>query len=105
MEKAKKPKNKPFKNWLFEDVAKEFGLNRVQEHPFLTEINQCTLSDSHPLREQIEDLWKGLRTYAEAWNEDELKTMFINPFVRLIGVYKPLLQSFYPTPFVYSICQ
>lgn len=95
---SKKTKAKPFKNWLYEEVAQEFGLHRVEEHPFLSQLNECTLSESHPLREQIEDLRSSLRTYAEAWNEDELKTMFINPFVRLARFISPYYKVFTQRP-------
>ena len=37
---AKAVKNKSFKDWLYEDVAEEFGLTALTQHPLLTKTRK-----------------------------------------------------------------
>lgn len=96
---SKKNKAKPFKNWLYEDVADEFGLKLIRTHPFLEVLDKIEpISQQHPDYKQVEGLREGLSLYAETWNEDELKTMFINPFVRLANLISPYYKVFAQRP-------
>lgn len=84
---SKKTASKPFKNWLHEDVADEFGLKLIRTHTFLVKLDHVSpISEQHADYKQVEGLREGLSLYVETWNEDELKTMFIVPFVRLTNL-------------------
>ncbi len=92
---AKKLKNKPFKNWLHEEIADEFGLKLVNTHLFLEKLDKIEpINAQHPEYTHIDNLREVLRLYAETWNEDEIKTMFINPFVRLANLVSPYYKVF-----------
>lgn len=71
-----------FDQWLFEDVEIEFGIERVKKMPSLLkwldisdkELKNIVTPSFEKLRISIED-------NIEIWNEDELKMMFIAPFL------------------------
>jgi predicted PP-loop superfamily ATPase len=71
---------RPFEQWLFEDVEIEFGIDRVYDfQPLLDWIN---VPNPIPLDENKEKLRLSLLKDVETWNEDELKMMFIAPFLK-----------------------
>lgn len=98
MAQTKKPKAKPFKNWLYEDVAKEFGLKRLSSHVFLQELDQLIPDPLHIANNEVNRLKNILVEYIDTWNEDELKTMFINPFLSLINLVSPYYKVFVKRP-------
>ncbi len=95
--KKKKVRNKPFKNWLYEDVAKEFGLIRTR-HKTLEELDQVQFDQKHGATSQIERLKSLLVDYVDSWNEDELKSLFINPFMSLAEFVSPYYKVFTQRP-------
>jgi hypothetical protein len=68
---------RPFEQWLYEDVELVFGLERIEDLPALQ--TWLEVSNPLPLTERFEKLRSSLRKNVENWNEDELKTLFINP--------------------------
>lgn len=68
---------RPFEQWLYEDVEIEFGLERVEDLPTLQAW--LDVPNPLPLTARFEKLRSSLRRNVENWNEDELKTLFINP--------------------------
>jgi hypothetical protein len=100
---SKKTKAKPFKNWLHEDVVDEFGLKLIRTHPFLEVLDKIEpISQQYTDYKQVEGLREGLSLYAETWNEDELKTMFVNPFLSLLHLISPYYKVFAQRPI--SLC-
>jgi hypothetical protein len=70
---------RPFEQWLFEDVEIEFGIERIED--FLRLKHWLDVTDNIALSENLERLRISLLKNVETWNEDELKMMFIAPFL------------------------
>ncbi|MEM1324346.1 MAG: hypothetical protein AAGI23_00250 [Bacteroidota bacterium] len=70
---------RPFEKWLFEDVEIEFAIERIEDMPTLQEWLDVEGVESIPAG--IEDLRISLKKNVETWNEDELKMLFISPFL------------------------
>jgi hypothetical protein len=84
---------RPFEQWLFEDVEKEFGIRRTKNHPTL--VNWLHTAQSKPLSKSIIRLQTLLDEYIETWNEDELKMVFIAPLLAEINFhYSPHYKVF-----------
>ncbi len=77
-------RNKSFDAWLYEEVEQEFGLTRLYKHKLWLEFENFSLENGHKDRPIIEELSERLFNYVDTWNEDELKFMFISPFVNLV---------------------
>jgi hypothetical protein len=79
-------KKRKFQDWEFEQIHNEFGYTRHYEGFALLET---WLKADDPINEaektELATLAKELFYNAEAWNEDELKFMFISPLVRLVN--------------------
>jgi hypothetical protein len=89
---------RPFEQWLYEDVQKEFGIKRIKNHSELLEW--LKISHPKPLPNNITRLQNLLEDYIETWNEDELKMMFIAPLLSEINYnhspdYKVFTQRFF----------
>lgn len=95
---AKAIKNKSFKEWLYEEVADEFGLTRLRQHPAITQIESIKLSKDDVHRPMIESLRLLLLDYIDSWNEDEYKFMFISPFISLTGFVSQYFKVFTQRP-------
>ncbi len=95
---SKKTKARPFRDWLYEEVSQEFGLKRLQQHPFITQIDFLEFDPSHEATSQINRLKNILSEYVDTWNEDELRTMFISPFVSLVDFINPNYKVFTQRP-------
>ena len=70
---------RPFEQWLFEEVEIAFNIERVKNLPALVEwldVPKDTILSS-----EIDELRILLVDSVEGWNEDELKMMFIAPFL------------------------
>ncbi len=89
-----KIKNKEFKMWTFEEVNDTFGFTRLYEHKLWAEFNKLPIPTNHKYQEMIEELRKQLLRYVEAWNEDELKFMFISRFIGLVEFFSPKYKIF-----------
>ncbi len=76
---------KSFENWEFEEVLEKFGLSLVREHPLLMEWLTAQEEILLEERTQVSFLQKRLQQNVEFWNEDELKFLFISPFISLIN--------------------
>ncbi|MGB0838858.1 MAG: hypothetical protein ACPGXL_01900 [Chitinophagales bacterium] len=70
---------RPFEQWLFEDVEMEFGIKSVDNMPALEKW--LSITDKNALSPTIEKLRLSLLKNVKVWNEDELKMMFIAPFL------------------------
>lgn len=81
MERAR---NKSFESWLYEEVGQAFGLTRLYEHIFWQDFETLKVPQNYPHLTTIEELRKDLLKYVDTWNEDELKFMFISPFISLV---------------------
>ncbi len=79
-----KIRNKSFEAWLYEDVGQAFGLTRLYEHIFWQDFETLKVPENHPNLTTIEEFRKDLLKYVDTWNEDELKFMFISPFISLV---------------------
>ena len=89
-------KNKHFKDWLYEEVMIEFGLIRLEEHPFLAHLETIKLNENDVRRPFIESKRALLFDYVDTWNNDETTFMFIAPFFHQIDFsseyFKPFIQ-------------
>jgi hypothetical protein len=94
MPKAEKIKIKPFKDWLYEDVAKEFSLTRTRLEA-LDALDKAEYEPPHSFTSvYIETLKNNLNEYVDSWNEDELKMLFIAPFIALADFNSPYYKVF-----------
>lgn len=69
----------PFEQWLFEDVELAFGIQPIKNMPALVEW--VRVSEKKILPPYIEKLRISLEEKVKVWNEDELKMLFIAPFL------------------------
>jgi hypothetical protein len=84
---------RPFEQWLYEDVQKEFGIKRTKHHPTL--VAWLAVTDAKPLSNSVSRLQILIEEYIETWNEDELKMMFIAPLLAEINYhYSPHYKVF-----------
>ena len=79
---------RPFEQWLFEDVEIEFGLKRIKNMPQLLNWLE-TSSKPSELAADFENLRELLNDNVEILNEDELKMLFIAPFLMKFDFHKP----------------
>jgi hypothetical protein len=70
---------RPFEQWLYEDVEKEFSISRIKKHTTL--IAWLNVPDALPLHSNVTRLQIALEEYVEMWQEDEIKMMFIAPYL------------------------
>jgi hypothetical protein len=77
-------KNKSFEQWLYEDVERAFGLTRLFVHPFFNILKEQIVTLTSYQGEQLEVLRVRLFENVDAWNEDELKFMFISPLINIV---------------------
>ncbi len=70
---------KPFEQWLFEEVEIAFNIERINNLPALVEW--LDVPKNTVLSSETDRLRVLLSTNVEAWNEDELKMMFLAPFL------------------------
>jgi hypothetical protein len=78
-----KKSNKPFKDWLYEEVNDSFGLTELVTHPVLEKLKTIKLPENHSSRKELENLKELIKKYINSWNEDEYKFMFISRFIGL----------------------
>ena len=93
-----KKRVKPFEAWLYEEVNIAFGLTRLPTLPILDEWQKASYPTDDTHRETIEAYRQTLLEYVDAWNEDELKYMFVSPFVRLVDFVSPNYKVFTQRP-------
>ena len=77
-------KNKSFEQWLYEDVERAFGLTRLFAHPFFETLKKQTITPTSNQSEQLEILRVRLFENVDAWNEDEIKFLFISPLINIV---------------------
>jgi hypothetical protein len=94
----RKIRGKPFKDWLYEDINDAFGYNRKFDHPLFDQFATMTISNTHPLRQAVEDLRRLAFEYIDSWNEDEYKFMFISPLIALVKFISPNYKVFTQRP-------
>jgi hypothetical protein len=95
---AKAVRNKSFKDWLYEEVATEFGLKSLSNHPFFKVLESLKLPKDHPKWYEIEELRVLAKAYIDSWNEDEYKFMFISPFIAKTGFVSEHFKVFTQRP-------
>ena len=95
---VRQPKDKSFKEWLYEDVSDEFGLTRQRTLPFLEHIKTLTLPQNNVHRPTIESFKLELFDYVDSWNEDEYKFFFISPFFKLVNFLSTKYKAFTQRP-------
>lgn len=89
---------KSFEKWKYQELNKEFGLERVYSHAILArwlEVSSISLSEKEI--ERITELHQELVYEVDAWQEDELKSFFIIPIIEIIQfrrrkIYKSFTQ-------------
>ena len=91
---AKSVKNKRFKDWLYEDVMNEFGLIRLEKHPFLDHLKTIKLAENDSHRPFIESKRLLLLDYVDTWNNDETTFIFIAPFFNQIRFFSEHFKAF-----------
>jgi hypothetical protein len=91
---AKANRNKPFKDWLYEEVELAYGLTRLRQHPFFDFIKTLSLPNDDARRPKLEQLRLVAFDYVESWNEDEYKFMFISSFIGLAEFISPNFKVF-----------
>jgi hypothetical protein len=91
---------KTFEKWRIDEVLDTFGLRRVPEQQFAPLASW--LKARHPAtgaeQAQIEEMRAELALNAEYWNEDELKFMFIGPFLRAVNLKSNYYKIFTQRP-------
>ncbi len=81
-------KKRKFEDWKFEQIQNEFGYKRYYKNFALLETWQACQEPINPAEtERLEQLRERLFYYAETWNEDELKFMFISQLMELVNFY------------------
>lgn len=95
-------KNKPFENWTYEEVEDTFGLKRIRTHALLEEISKMSFPKNDVNKPLLEVLRLRLLDYVDSWNEDELKFMFISPFVNLVNYVSDAYKVFTQRPMAVS---
>ncbi len=78
---------RPFEQWLFEDVEIEFGLNPNDDFDRLNEW--LNITEKEPLPDNLEKLRLSLLRNVKILNEDELKMLFIAPFLLHFDFHHP----------------
>ncbi|MEM9884829.1 MAG: hypothetical protein AAF849_02985 [Bacteroidota bacterium] len=71
--------NRPFEQWLFEDVEIEFGLERIKKLPELEEWIKTENLIEFP--QEIEKLRVSLAENIDTWNKSDLQTLFVQPLL------------------------
>lgn len=90
----KKAPDKPFKDWLYEEVNDTFGITRKFKSTFLEHLTSLKLPKNHIKWNDIEELRQICSEYIDSWNEDEYKFMFISPFISLVHFVSPHYKVF-----------
>ncbi len=80
---------RPFEQWLSEDVEIAFNLEFVSDLPILTEW--LDVKKDNILSFELEKLRFSLSNNVQYWNEDELKMLFIAPFLVAVDFNNPPL--------------
>jgi hypothetical protein len=78
---------RPFEQWLSEDVEIEFGINQLNSLQSLAKWLE--VQSNMPLSDAVETLRNSLLDNVTTWNEDELKMLFIAPFLIHFGFNNP----------------
>lgn len=78
---------RPFEQWLYEQVEIEFGIDRDKNLPLLHKW--LKVEQPPQLSPNFETLRSSLADNVENWNEDELKMLFIAPFLIDFGFNNP----------------
>ncbi len=90
----KKAPDKPFKDWLYEEVGDTFGITRKFKSAFFDHLATLSLAENHAKRQDIESLRRLCFEYMDSWNEDEYKFMFISPYISLVHFVSPNYKVF-----------
>ena len=73
----------PFERWEYQTINELFGFRRLYDEsmPVLDEWLAAVHTPTSAISEMIEELRAELLVRADAWNEDELKMLFIAPLL------------------------
>lgn len=76
---------KSFEKWKYQELYKEFGLERVYEQDLLAKWLDCShIILSEKETERSAELHQELVYEIDAWQEDELKSFFIIPIIEIV---------------------
>ena len=75
---------KDFETWTFEEVEDVFGLIKIDDTPLILNWLKAKHQPDTVRTVLLEELRADLRSYANSWNEDELKMCFISPLIALV---------------------
>ena len=89
-----KIKNKEFKTWTYEEVNDTLGFSRYNQHQLFDYFDTLKIDKTDSRYAVIENYRYQLRECVESWNEDELKFMFISPFVKLVDFFSTKYKVF-----------
>jgi len=88
-------KKRKFEDWEYSQINKEFGYKRhYDKFPLLETWLACQEPVTESELARLEILRERLFRRAEAWNEDELKFMFIGQLADLVNFYSEEYQIF-----------
>jgi len=97
-------KKRKFEDWEYSEVNREFGYKRHYKNFTLLETWQaCQEIVTESELARLEVLQERLFHNAEAWNEDELKFMFISPLTDLVNFYSEQYKIFTQRKFAATI--
>ena len=95
---AAKVKNKSFEQWLYEDVERAFGLTRLFAHSFFDTLKKQKATLTVHQAERLETLRVRLFENVDAWNEDEIKFLFISPLIDIVDYESAYYKVFTQRP-------
>lgn len=87
---------KPFEHWTAEEVEKTFGLTETYHYPLLLDWIKVEGTIEENEEKAIKQLREELIFNIQSWNEEEVKMLFIGPFLNFVHYYhknyKPFLE-------------
>ncbi len=95
-----KNKMKTFEKWKIDELINTFGLRR-NRNPNFPPLADWLKAKSVITKEDttvLEEIQKDLQDNAEYWNEDELKFMFISPFLKIVNLKSSYYKIFTQRP-------
>jgi hypothetical protein len=75
---------KPFERWKEEELQRTFGIEKLETSPILEDWLAADIQAEGIDAIFLQKFHQALNKRINFWNEDELKFMFISPFIQLI---------------------
>jgi hypothetical protein len=83
-----------FDSFTYDEIEYIFSIKRVETMPVFETWLQSNYTITDVLKNHLVFLQKKLKTFAEAWNEDELKLFFIGPLLVQADLYSEVYKPF-----------